>query len=97
MAGIRRPDRVGGDVALQAGEGAQKGALAGAVRPEQRRNLAGLEDEVHAVQDVDDPVAGADAAQLQDRVVDRVLGDNVTMVHVLPFSPFSSDASDGVP
>ncbi len=26
-----------------------------------------------------------------ERVVDRVLGDAVTMVHVLPFSPFSSD------
>ena len=46
----------------------QRGGLPGAVRPEQRDDLAGRHREVHAVQDLDPPVAGPHAAQLEQRL-----------------------------
>ena len=46
---------------------AGQGGLAGAILPEQRHDLAGVDVEVHLAQDLQGPVALRDAAERQDR------------------------------
>ena len=50
----------------QAGDGAQRGRLAGAVGPDQGHDLAGVDDEVQLLHGGDVAVVDADALQLED-------------------------------
>ena len=53
----------------QAGDGAQRGRLAGAVGPDQGHDLAGVDDEVQLLDGGDVAVVDADALQFEDRLL----------------------------